>query len=61
MMDVCKIPNDYVPTNREKSRRAKLGKWWCKGCDRSIIGETGRCPSCGVYANRKKRIDRKLD
>ena len=26
MMDVCKIPNDYVPTNREKSRRAKLGQ-----------------------------------
>jgi hypothetical protein len=41
---------EYTPTNREKSKTANRGFFWCGGCDRQIVSETGKCPVCG---NRK--------
>ena len=44
----------YTPTNREKSKKAKRGMHWCMNCDAQLVGQYGRCPNCGAYANRKK-------
>jgi hypothetical protein len=41
-------------SNRQKSRRAKLGQYWCSGCDRSIVGDGESCEFCG-YKNKPKK------
>jgi len=46
---------EYMLTNREKSMSAKYGKHWCFGCDKALIGKTGKCPVCKARSNRKKR------
>jgi len=48
---VNNFKEEYKPTNREKSKKAKKGKHWCMYCDSQLIGQ---CPNCGKYANRKK-------
>lgn len=45
---------EYQPTNRDKSRNAKLGKFWCISCDAQLIGKEKKCPVCGKYSNRQK-------
>lgn len=51
--------NNYDPnyklSNREKSQRAKRGKFWCDGCDACLVGQWGKCPNCGHKHNPKKR------
>lgn len=37
---------EYVHTNRQKSKRAKPGLFWCFRCDRSIVGDSQRCRIC---------------
>ena len=46
---------EYVKTNREKSMTAKLSLHWCESCDCALVGQSGKCPVCGNYANKKKR------
>ena len=51
---------DYQPRNREKSRTATYGKFWCDTCDYYFGGQLGRCPSCGAKGNERKiKYDRK--
>jgi predicted RNA-binding Zn-ribbon protein involved in translation (DUF1610 family) len=45
----------YKPTNREKSRNAKLGKHWCFSCDAQLVGKSRKCPVCGNYSRNRKR------
>ena len=44
----------YKETNREKSKRAKLGYSWCQSCDCNLVGQVGKCRVCGARVNRKK-------
>ena len=44
-------------TNRIKSTEPRLGKFYCWGCDRKLIGKGEKCPVCGkkdLNKNRKK-------
>ena len=41
-------------TNRQKSKAAKRGLFWCGGCDRNLVGQLGKCGVCGRRENRKK-------
>lgn len=45
---------EYQPTNREKVRKPKRGKFWCYGCDMCLVGEREKCPVCGTRNNRKR-------
>lgn len=45
---------EYRPRNREKSRAPKRGRFWCRGCDRQLVGEWEKCPVCGTRNNRKR-------
>ena len=45
---------EYIPTNREKSKKAKKSKHYCMACDTNLVGQVGKCPKCGKRANRKK-------
>jgi len=47
-------PDDYKPSNREKSRKPRKNKFWCFGCDAQLVGNFRKCPVCG-YRNGKKR------
>lgn len=48
------IPAPRILTNRQKSRTAKLGLFWCYKCDRNKVGQVGKCSVCGHRENRKK-------
>lgn len=37
---------EYIPSNREKRRAPKMGKFWCY-CDLAVVGEWQKCPNCG--------------
>ena len=45
---------EYQPRNREKSKQAKYGWFWCDACDYYYGGELGKCPVCGNKMNDKK-------
>jgi hypothetical protein len=45
---------EFPLTNRQKSRTAKRGLFWCSGCDGNLVGQTGKCKACGYRENRKK-------
>lgn len=45
---------EFPLTNRQKSRTAKRGLFWCSGCDGNLVGQTGKCKVCGYRENRKK-------
>jgi hypothetical protein len=45
---------EYVKTNREKSKTAKTGKFWCGGCDGNHVSQNNKCGVCGTRENRKK-------
>lgn len=47
--------NKYIPTNREKSRKASKSKFWCNHCDAALVGEWGKCPVCRMKENKKKQ------
>lgn len=49
-----KITSDPL-SNRQKSKRAGLGKNWCFGCDRCKVGDGEKCKICG-YHNKPKKI-----
>ena len=48
--------HEHKLTNREKSIKAKYGKFWCGSCDANIVSQVGKCSVCGKRENRKKRI-----
>ena len=50
--------DDIVLTNRQKSRRAKIGLFWCCKCDSSLVGQGEKCKKCGYCDNPKKRRSR---
>ena len=52
--DVQPETTGYVPTNREKARRGSKRKFWCSHCDAQLVGQVGKCPTCGGRENRKK-------
>ena len=47
--------SEYIPNNREKSRRATKHKFWCFPCDMAKVGEHGKCPVCGNKNNKGKK------
>jgi hypothetical protein len=44
-------------TNRDASRRPKMGKFWCWSCDMYFLGEGEKCPVCKQrnFSNKKGR------
>ncbi len=48
---------EYRLTNRENSRKAKLGLHWCGCCDANLIGCGEKCGVCKRIddGNRKRR------
>ena len=49
-----KMDEDYTPRNREKSKQAKYGFFWCNSCDRQLVRDGVKCPVCGTKNNPKK-------
>jgi hypothetical protein len=45
---------EYTPRNREKSKQAKYGWFWCNSCDRQLVRDGVKCPVCGTKNNPKK-------
>jgi rubrerythrin len=41
-------------SNRIKSTRASISKYWCMSCDGALVGDYGKCPRCGKR-NKPKR------
>jgi rubrerythrin len=39
--------------NRIRSRQSSKAKWYC-GCDRRLVGDSGKCPSCGASSKGYK-------
>lgn len=50
---------EYQKTNREKSRRARLGYYYCHGCDKAMVAIGGKCHLCGHRRNKKGKIEKK--
>ena len=50
---------DYMPTNREKTRQPKLGKHYCGGCDGVLLGDGEKCPNCNGYDYKNKRAPKR--
>jgi rubrerythrin len=46
---------EYQLTNRQRSKSASYGRFWCNKCDYYYYGgEIGKCPECGNKMNDKK-------
>ena len=44
----------WFTTNREVTKQPTKKKFWCGGCDASLIGVSGKCKVCGYqYKNLK--------
>lgn len=41
--------------NRDKTRQAKLGKFWCMSCDRAYIKKGQKCPVCGNIQQKRNK------
>jgi hypothetical protein len=54
MADAASKDDRDILTNRQKSRTAKRGLFWCGGCDGNLVGQTGKCKACGYRENRRK-------
>ena len=48
------MDEDYTPRNREKSKQAKYGLFWCRSCDMQLVSDGVKCPYCGTKNNPKK-------
>jgi len=46
--------NEQYESNRDKARKARKDKFWCKSCDMNMVGEGSKCLVCGKRANRKR-------
>jgi ribosomal protein L40E len=46
-------------SNRDIAKKAKLGTFWCWGCDAQIVGEYEKCPRCGYKEKAGKRRHKK--
>lgn len=55
MTDIEDFDEEEILSNRQKSRRAKLGESWCWGCDRNIIADGETCDVCGYKHKTKKK------
>jgi hypothetical protein len=40
--------------NRDISRTAKSGRFWCFGCDRNLVAEGDTCSVCGFKHKKQK-------
>ena len=45
---------EYQPKNREKSKQAKYGWFWCRSCDAQLVSDGRKCLNCGKINNPKK-------
>lgn len=45
---------EYNPRNREKSKQAKYGLFWCRGCDTQLVCDGEKCSVCGLKNNPSK-------
>jgi len=45
----------YIHSNREKNMRCRKVKFWCNFCDGALVGEYGKCPSCGRIENKHRK------
>ena len=41
--------------NRIKKTYPKTGRYWCYGCDRSLVWQGRKCPVCGQKAIGKHK------
>ena len=58
-MDWESIEGSYEDRPRLKSRQAgKRGEFWCNTCDCGVVGEHGKCPSCGAIQGSKIRYNK---
>ena len=48
----------HIPNNREKKLKAKRGVFWCTKCDKSLVGQLGKCKICGSVPLRRKIKDK---
>lgn len=44
---------EYQKTNREKKLTPKKAKFWCWHCDGALIGESEKCPNCGLKSGKR--------
>jgi len=46
-----------LPSNRDKKRAPKKGKYWCPVCDCALVWDGRKCPNCGskIKPKRNKR------
>jgi hypothetical protein len=44
---------EYEETNREKKLEPKLGYWYCKCCDKQLVGDLGKCQVCGKKPEKR--------
>lgn len=49
------MKHESYDTNRDMAREAKLGKYWCYGCDANLIGDGEKCIRCGWKPIKRKR------
>jgi hypothetical protein len=47
------MAEEYKMTNREKVRKPRLGKGYCRSCDRCQVGFGSRCKICGTRDDHK--------
>jgi rubrerythrin len=52
--EILMTDEEYTPRNREKSKQAKYGWFWCNSCDRQLVRDGVKCPVCGTKNNPKK-------
>ena len=45
---------EYKLRNREKSKQAKYGLFWCRSCDSQLVSDGVKCPVCGKINNPNK-------
>lgn len=53
--DLERYDIEYTPTNRERTMVASKDKYWCMKCDRALVGDYGKCPSCGYKQTNKRK------
>lgn len=41
--------------NHDKVREPRLGRKWCKACDKCEVGDGNKCPVCRVRDKSKRR------
>lgn len=46
---------EYHMSNREKSHKASKQLYWCDKCDADLVGDFGKCKTCGYKSSNKRK------